>query len=81
MHELVVAYIEWREESTAVQQVYAWWAGTGAEDAARAHAVYCAALDREEAAATVYAKLTEAAGQLLETELNPASLKRGALCR
>jgi hypothetical protein len=79
--DLVLAYVEWREESTAVWQVYGWWTGTGSENAARAHAVYRAALDREEAAARVYAKLIEAARQLLKPELNPTSLARGALCR
>ncbi len=78
---LVLAYVEWREESTAVRQVYGWWTSGGCEDAARAHAAYHAALDREEAAATAYEQLIEAAGQLLRTTVNPALVLDGALCR
>ncbi len=75
---LVLAYVEWREESTAVRQVYAWWTSGGSEHAARAHAAYHAALDREEAAATAYEQLIEAAGLVLKTRVNPALVVGGA---
>jgi hypothetical protein len=63
--EAVVAYVEWREESGAVWVAYGRWASAPAEDAGHAHAAYRAALDREEAAAQVYANLIESVGELL----------------
>jgi hypothetical protein len=65
--EAVVAYVEWREESGTVWAAYSRWAGAAAEDAGRAHAAYRAALDREEAAAQVYASLIERVTKLLST--------------
>jgi hypothetical protein len=70
--DLVLAYVEWREESTAVRRAYGWWVDGGSEDAARAHAAYHAALDREEAAAVGYAHLIEATSQMLTIGPAPA---------
>ena len=64
--DAVDAYVEWREASTAVWESYGRWEKATAEDAVRAHAGYRAALDREGAAADVYAGLVERVGNLLE---------------
>jgi hypothetical protein len=66
--EAVVAYVEWREESGTVWVAYSRWASAAAEDAGRAHAAYRAALDREEAAAQVYASLIERLTELPKTQ-------------
>ena len=66
--EAVDAYVEWREESEAVWVAYSRWASAATEDAGRAHAAYRAALDREEAAAKVYASLMEHVAELLRIE-------------
>ena len=68
--DAVLASAEWREECTAVWNAYDWWASAPAEDARRAHAAYRAALDREEAAAKVYARLMKRVGDLVETGLD-----------
>ena len=65
--DAVIAYVEWREESTEVWNAYGSWASAPPEDVERAHAAYRAALDREEAAAKVYAGLMKRVGHLLET--------------
>lgn len=69
--DAVVAYVEWREESTEVWNAYGSWTSAPPEDARRAHAAYRAALDREEAAAKVYAGLIRRVGQLAETADHP----------
>jgi hypothetical protein len=61
------AYVAWRLECGAVWEAYDRWACARSEDTVRAHAAYHAALDREEAAAKVYAKLMAAVGELYET--------------
>ena len=76
MDDTVLAYVAWREECTAVWNAYDWWASAPAEDAGRAHAAYRAALDREEAAANVYAMLMKRVGDLVETGLD-YPLERG----
>jgi hypothetical protein len=68
--EAVLAYVEWREECTQVWSAYGWWASAPAEDARHAHAAYLASLDREEAAAKVYARLMKRVGHLVETGLD-----------
>jgi hypothetical protein len=65
--DAVYAYVEWREESAVVWAAYRRWTGAAAEDAGGAHAAYRAALDREEAAARVYASLIERVSALLKT--------------
>ena len=65
--DAVIAYVEWREESTEVWNAYGSWASAPREDVRRAHATYRAALDREEAAAKVYAGLMRRVGHLVET--------------
>lgn len=65
--DAVIAYVEWREESTEVWNAYGSWGSAPPEDVRRAHATYRAALDREEAAAKVYAGLMKRVGDLVET--------------
>jgi hypothetical protein len=68
--DAVIAYVEWREECTEVWNAYGWWGSAPSEDVRRAHAAYRAALDREEAAATVYARLMKRVGDLVEAGLD-----------
>jgi hypothetical protein len=65
VNELVIAYIEWREESAEVWDAYRSWAIAPDDDAVCAYAAYQAALDREEAAANAYAELMERVGRLV----------------
>jgi hypothetical protein len=74
----VLAYVQWREESATVWAAYSRSASAAAEDASGAHAAYRAALDREEAAAQVYASLIERVGELLKTGYDHALTPRGA---
>lgn len=64
--EAVLAYVEWREECATVWAAYSRWTSTAADDSGGAHAAYRAALDREEAAAEVYARLVERVSELLK---------------
>jgi hypothetical protein len=68
--DAVIGYVEWREECMEVWNAYGWWASAPPEDVRRAHAAYRAALDREEAAAKVYAGLMKRLGDLVETGLD-----------
>jgi hypothetical protein len=68
--DAVIAYVEWREECMEVWNAYGRWASAPPEDVRRAHAAYRAALDREEAAANVYAGLMKRVGHLVETGLD-----------
>lgn len=54
---VVLAYIEWCEESAAVWETYERWAKAPVSDRAPASAAYGAALDREEAAARSYEEM------------------------
>jgi hypothetical protein len=65
----VVAYTQWRRECAAVRNAYRQWKGASAFDRPLAFDAYNAALDREEGAAKLYARLMRRAGQLAETGL------------
>jgi hypothetical protein len=54
---LIDLYVEWREESSAVQLAYDRWHDASTGDRAAAFAAYNAALDREEEASDIYAAL------------------------
>jgi hypothetical protein len=54
-----LAYIEWRLACNRVWVAYREWTTAMRADAALAHAAYEAALDREDAAATAYARLVK----------------------
>ena len=47
-------YLEWRDESKAVERAYERWTDSERAERRLAYAVYRAALDREEKAADVY---------------------------
>jgi hypothetical protein len=64
--DVLDAYVGWREQCAAVWDAYGWWASATADDKAPAHAAYQAALDREEAAANVYATLVDRVSKLLD---------------
>ena len=64
--DAVLAYVAWRDESATVWAAYGRWSSASAEEAIGAHAAYKAALDREETAAHVYARLVERVSELLE---------------
>ncbi len=66
----VLAYVEWRAQCTAVWVAYRRWMDVGGADAALAYTAYEAALDREEAAARIYARLMRRVGHLVETGLD-----------
>jgi hypothetical protein len=53
---LMDVYVDWREESSAVQLAYERWAEGRAKDRALAFAAYRAALDREESASRLYSE-------------------------
>ena len=66
----VLAYVEWRAQCTAVWDAYRCWVDGGDTDAALAYAAYEAALDREEEAARIYARLMGRVGHMVETGLD-----------
>ena len=57
-----LAYVEWRLACIAGWAAYRDWTQATRADAVLAHAMYEAALDREDAAATAYARLMKHAG-------------------
>lgn len=63
----VAAYSQWREECAAVGSTR--WASASAVDEPLAFDAYNAALDREQRAATLYARLMGRAGHLVEIAL------------
>jgi hypothetical protein len=68
--DAVRAYVEWREQCTAVWDAYHRWARAPVADAALAFGAYASALDREQGAAKVYAGLMRHVGHLVETGLD-----------
>jgi len=54
--QLIKLYCDWRSQCWAVRSAYAQFTAAPAEDRTLAYATYRAALDREEAAAGVYAE-------------------------
>jgi hypothetical protein len=60
--DAIRAYVDWREECETVRVAYHRWANGLAEDAAGARCGYHAALDRDEAAAEVYARCVRSIG-------------------
>jgi hypothetical protein len=77
INEAFARYLDWRAESEAVNAAYAMWsrARTGA---ALPFAVYGAALDREERAATVYGLVIDRIEQLFGGEERLAGTQPGA---
>ena len=54
----VAAYGEWRVSCTSVWEAYRQWSNAPKADEELAHAAYTAALDREDAAATAYSRIS-----------------------
>ena len=71
--DLLDAYVEWRRQSAAVWDAYGMWASATPEDKVPANAAYQAALDREEAAANVYATLVDRVSELLDRTARTAT--------
>ena len=67
--EAVDAYVDWRDQCTAVSEAYRRWASAPVADAGSAFAAYSAALDREASAAEVYAAQLMRMGHAMPTEL------------
>jgi len=65
----VAAYTKWRRECAAVGNAYRRWVIASALDRPLAFDAYTAALDREEDAAQLYARLMRRAGRRAETGL------------
>jgi hypothetical protein len=59
-------YLAWLQESAAVQAAYDHWRDAGAEERGTRHAVYAAALDREERAGHAYAETIARATAIVE---------------
>jgi hypothetical protein len=55
--DALAAYVGWREECYALRSTSDRWRTRAAHDPGSACVAYCAALDREEAAANAYAEL------------------------
>ena len=65
----VAAYSDWRRECASVRNAYRSWASARAVDKSLAFVAYNAALDREERAAKLYARLLRRTGHIAETGL------------
>ena len=65
----VAAYSDWRRECAAVRNAYRSWASARAVDKSLAFVAYNAALDREERAAKLFARLLRRSGQVAEIGL------------
>jgi hypothetical protein len=68
-------YVSWREECAAVEKSYRDWLGARREDRTVAFAVYAAALDREEYAASAYRRLVEDAERHVSTLASPTAAR------
>jgi hypothetical protein len=75
--ELVEAYIDWRETCARVNDAYRSWAGEAGSCGRVAFELYTAALDAEERAAAVYARLVRRADELPWSEDPPAKPPSG----
>lgn len=53
----MAAYVDWKEQSVAVQDTYSRWGSARQTDAQAAYLAYAAALDREARASEAYADM------------------------
>jgi hypothetical protein len=60
----VIAYAEWRMSCAWVWTAYQQWSNAPRTDTHLAYAAYAAALDREDAAARVYSRLSKRAARI-----------------
>jgi hypothetical protein len=65
------AYVEWREQCSAVRVAYSHWAAARSGDATRWYVAYSDALDQEERASARYAELILRIGELVSPDLEP----------
>jgi hypothetical protein len=72
VHAAMDAYLDWRDECTAVSDAYRDWAGAREPHAAMAWRAYEDALDREERASLVYADLVGHVGGLTTPDRKPS---------
>jgi hypothetical protein len=66
------AYVDWRESCLLVSDGYRTWSSATGVDVTAAFVRYMKALDREERAAEVYARLIPRVGDVPTAEHNPA---------
>jgi len=67
--QLVEAYVEWREECSAVWVAYFNWSDAAARHAADLYATYSSALNREQRASEQYARLLRRVGASITPDL------------
>ena len=72
LEEAILAYVGWREACIAVWDTYLRWASAEPSEAALTFAAYLAALDREERASGVYARMSQRVGDVLRAPREPA---------
>lgn len=72
--QLIELYCDWRSQCWAVRSSYAQFTAAPAEDRTLAYAAYRAALDREEAAADLYAEQLTVVASCASTGSRWASL-------
>lgn len=70
--KMLDAYVDWHEACLLVSDGYRNWSSATGPDVTAAFAGYMGALDREEQAAEVYARLVRRVGDLATGEHNPA---------
>jgi hypothetical protein len=73
VHAAMDAYLDWRDECSAVSDAYRDWADAREPDAAMAWRAYEDALDREERASVAYADLIGHVGGLTTPDRNPST--------
>jgi hypothetical protein len=74
----VETYLAWRDECDALEDAYGRWIRAGESEGALAFAVYSAALEREEHASEVYARVIQRVGDLDLPEREPEAVERSA---
>jgi hypothetical protein len=71
------AYVDWREDSAAVESAYRRWLVASSPDTAVAFAAYNAALDREEMASIAYERvIRRSLGRLARRRRSAATRRR-----
>jgi hypothetical protein len=74
VHAAMDAYLDWRDECTAVSDAYRRWTEAGEADTAMAWRAYEVALDREERASVLYAGSIEQVGGVTPNRAPPKDL-------
>jgi hypothetical protein len=72
LDKMLDAYVDWHEACLLVRDAYRNWSSATGPDVIAAFVRYMTALDREERAAEVYARLVRRVGDLATGEHNPA---------